>query len=95
MGINHHQQQWERVDHGWRAVAALCGKEPRWTAYIEYAEVPQWRIWAGCLFPTLQEAQEWCQSEIVYQMKFPMVASPSIEPAWQAEAGQRARYVGV
>lgn len=64
-----HDPQWETTEHGWHAVAALCSKGYKWTAYIEYADAPYWRIWAGCMFESLDKAQEWCRAEISNQLE--------------------------
>jgi hypothetical protein len=63
-----YKPHWETVEHGWHAVVSLCNQGYRWTAFIEFAEAPVWRIWAGCMFSTVQEAQEWCRTEIANQM---------------------------
>jgi hypothetical protein len=69
MSVYHttHDPHWETHENGWHAVVALCNKGYQWTAYIEFADAPSWRIWAGCMFPTIQEAQEWCKNEIAHQ----------------------------
>lgn len=64
-----HEPQWETIESGWHAVAALCSRGYQWTAYIEYVDSPQWRIWAGCMFDSLQGAQEWCRAEITHQIR--------------------------
>jgi hypothetical protein len=64
-----HDPKWETTEHGWHAVAALCSKGYQWTAYIEYADATQWRIWAGCMFESLQQAQAWCHAEIANQLQ--------------------------
>ncbi len=63
-----HEPQWETTENGWHAVVGLCDKGYQYTAYIEFADAPLWRIWAGCMFATRQAAQEWCHSEISRQM---------------------------
>jgi len=62
-----HTPQWELVENGWQAVVTLCNQDSQWTAYIQFAEAPFWRKWAGCMFRSLEEAQEWCKQEIVHQ----------------------------
>jgi len=64
-----YETQWEVSENGWHAVVALCTKGYQWTAYIEYANSPHWRVWAGCMFPNIQQAQEWCKAEIVHQIR--------------------------
>jgi len=63
------EPQWETIENGWHAVAALYSKGYQWTAYIEYVDAPYWRVWAGCMFETLQQAQDWCRNEISHQMQ--------------------------
>lgn len=64
-----HTPVWETVEHGWRAVVSPCGNGQRWTAHLEYHTSPQWRIWAGCLFQTIDQAKEWCSTEIHHQIR--------------------------
>lgn len=60
---------WEATtENGWRSAANLT-RGYQWTAYIEYVEGSQWRIWAGYLFDSLAQAQEWCKAEVAYQTK--------------------------
>lgn len=78
-----YEPQWQMTEKGWHGVVALCSKGYQWTAYIEYADTPHWRIWAGCMFPTIQEAREWCQAEIQYQMRTNGADTRQPEPdAW-------------
>ncbi len=62
-----HDPHWEVTEQGWRAVATE-GKNG-YQAYIEHAESPSWRIWAGYLFKSVEDAQVWCRSEIAHQSK--------------------------
>ncbi len=64
-----HMTRWETTEKGWHAVTELNKKGNQWTAYIESANVPTWRIWAGCLFDTMELAQEWCRAEVAHQAR--------------------------
>jgi hypothetical protein len=59
---------WETTEQGWHAVVSL-GNMGHWAAYIEFDETAPWRIWAGRMFATMREAQEWCQGQIAYQVQ--------------------------
>lgn len=65
----HYEPKWETVENGWHAVASLLNNGYQWTAYVQYVNAPYWRVWAGCLFENLQEAQAWCRAEIANQMQ--------------------------
>lgn len=66
---NGNGNHWETTaESGWRSAATLT-RGYQWTAYIEYVEGSQWRIWAGYLFDSLDQAQEWCKAEVAYQTK--------------------------
>lgn len=80
-----HEPEWETIEQGWHAVASLCNKGYHWTAYIEYVDAPYWRIWAGCMFESLQQAQEWCRKEIAHQMQNQEM--PPAERDWSIEPG--------
>jgi hypothetical protein len=83
-----HEPQWETTEYGWHAVAALCSTGYQWTAYIEYADAPHWRIWAGCMFESLQQAQEWCRTEIAHQIRrseVAQVAEVSTADCWSEQ----------
>lgn len=81
---SYHEPQWETTEGGWHAVAALCSSGHQWTAYIEYVNAPYWRVWAGCMFEDLQQAQEWCKAEIAHQMQHTGPV-PDAENTWQME----------
>lgn len=79
------EPQWESTQHGWHAVASLCGGA-QWTAYIEYIDAPYWRIWAGCMFRSLQTAQDWCRKEIENQLQRAEPPQPAAaESSWHTE----------
>ncbi len=78
-----YEERWEMVEHGWRAVVMDTPTSPQFTAFIKYVGAPYWRIWAGQLFNTLQEAQEWCREEIALQLKQSGIEVP--EKPWHAE----------
>ncbi|NJN67089.1 MAG: hypothetical protein HC884_10440 [Chloroflexaceae bacterium] len=59
---------WETTERGWHAVVSL-GSMGHWSAYIEFDDAAPWRIWAGQMFSTMREAQEWCQGQIAYQVQ--------------------------
>jgi len=81
--------QWETNEHGWHAVVTHNITSNQWTAYIEYADAPFWRIWAGCMFERLRQGQEWCRAEIAHQMSKgnlappPLKEEPAEPPAWR------------
>lgn len=78
-----YEPRWETVEHGWRAVVTDMSTSTKFTAFIKYVGAPYWRVWAGCLFDSLEEAQEWCRKEIAYQLQT-MGTQPPTKP-WEAE----------
>lgn len=79
------EPQWESTQHGWHAVASLCSGGTQWTAYIEYIDAPYWRIWAGCMFRSLQSAQDWCRKEIEHQLQRAEPPPAPRQSLWHAE----------
>lgn len=69
---------WETTEQGWHAVVSPCSNGYHWTAYLEYVATPQWRIWAGCLFQTVEQAKEWCHTEMAHQMKLNQAHTMSV-----------------
>jgi len=63
-----HEPEWETIENGWHAVVTPGGKSAQWTAYIEDAEIPHWRIWAGCIFNTFDDARRWCIEQMSQQI---------------------------
>jgi hypothetical protein len=59
--------EWEVTEQGWHAVVTPSNSARQWTAYVESSDTALWRIWAGCLFGSVQDAQEWCRHEIAHQ----------------------------
>lgn len=60
--------EWEVVNYGWHAAVTKGSSNAQWTAFVEVdGQNPLWRIWAGCMFHSVEEAQEWCHSEIMRQ----------------------------
>jgi hypothetical protein len=82
-GSNPYNARWETVEHGWRAVVADVENSPRFTAFVKYVGAPYWRIWAGRLFDTLEDAQAWCREEIATQLHKTQI--DEIEKPWHAE----------
>lgn len=83
-----HASRWEMVEHGWRAVVTNLENSTQYTAFVKYVGAPYWRIWAGRLFDTLEEAQNWCREEIRTQLHKVQIEEPkkpwdSEPPAWR------------
>ncbi len=78
------EPEWETTEQGWHAVASLCHGY-QWTAYIEYVDATYWRIWAGCMFDSLDSAQAWCHAEITSQIQRAQVAPVAIPVQAEAE----------
>jgi hypothetical protein len=74
---------WEMVEHGWRAVVSEIPASTQYSAFIKYVGAPYWRVWAGQMFDTVEEAQVWCREEIALQLKQAGIEVP--EKPWHAE----------
>ncbi|NJP04615.1 MAG: hypothetical protein HC837_02760 [Chloroflexaceae bacterium] len=84
--MSEYDVRWETVEHGWRAVVMdTVGSSPQFTAFVKYVGAPYWRIWAGCLFNTLEEAQQWCRAEIIKNAHSQRETQPwhAEPPAWR------------
>ncbi len=75
--------RWEAVEHGWRAVVMDMEQSTKFTAFVKYVGAPYWRIWAGKLFDTLEDAQHWCREEISTQLHKTDIDAPT--KPWEAE----------
>lgn len=82
------EPQWENTEHDWRAVAAPYSKGYQWTAYIEPANAPFWRVWAGCLFDNIEDAQLWCRDEIHRQVHRTHTGRPAAAVEVDEETGR-------
>lgn len=83
-----YEPRWETVEHGWRAVVLDMETSTKLTAYIKYIDAPYLRIWAGCLFDTLEDAQAWCRNEIASNVQHEEATEITKQwhkepPAWQ------------
>ncbi len=77
------ESRWETVEHGWRAVVLDVQSSTQFTAFVKYVGAPYWRIWAGRLFDSLEEAQAWCREEIATQLHKSQI--DALEKPWHAE----------
>ena len=82
------EPRWEVIEHGWRAVVLDMETSPQFTAFIKYVGAAYWRVWAGRLFDTLEDAKAWCRAEIAHQLQKSGIEIPpkpwaKDPPAWQ------------
>lgn len=78
----------EIVEHGWRAVVVGVEDSTQLSAFVQYVDSTNWRIWAGRLFDTLAAAEAWCREEIATRLQSMPLDAPqkpwtTDKPAWR------------